>query len=961
MNDLSEVKTNTPVGHLPPQEVSVDVLREKYAKHQESTAEDIFRRVARSLASVEGDSQVWEERFCNALATGFIPAGRIMSAAGASIEATLINCFVQPVGDSVSEEKDGKPGIYIALREAAETMRRGGGVGYDFSRIRPRGAHVKGTASRASGPVSYMRVFDRSCETVESAGARRGAQMGVLRCDHPDIFEFVNAKNTKGELTNFNISVGVIDAFMRAVESDEDWELVHKSEPGAETLAAGAYRHEDGLWVYRKIRARELWDVIMRNTYDHAEPGVLFIDRMNDENNLGYCEKIEASNPCAEQPLPDYGCCCLGSVDLTRFVRNPFTKEASFDAAGFSELVRLTVRMLDNVLDVTFWPLEMQRAEAMSKRRIGLGFTGLGDALAMLGLRYDTDEARRDAAVIAEIMRNEAYRASIELAKEKGAFPLFDGRYLESAFAKRLPQEIRKEILRYGIRNSHLLSIAPTGTISLAFADNASNGIEPPYSWSYTRKKRQTDGTVKEYAVLDHAYRLYLELGGDSKNLPPYFVTALDIAAKDHQSMVAAVAPFIDTSISKTVNVPADYPYEDFQDLYLDAWKSGVKGLATFRPNDITGSVLSVEAPKETQASAKADLDESDPDRRIQLKEVPTPPMASLRWRKRPNHPAGNPAWCYMVSHPHGYKFALFIGHIENGTSHPFEVWVNGVEQPRGLGALAKSLSMDMRSNDHAWLKCKLDSLARAAGDDGFDIPMPPEGETVRVPSLVAGFARLVMHRCTELGAFTRMGETPVLNALMSPKEPKTGTDGTMSWTVDVLNPATGDDFVMGVKELVLPNGVRRPYSVWLSGEYPRVLDGLCKSLSFDMRVIDATWVGSKLRQLLDYAEPRGDFLARVPGSMKQENFPSTVAYMARLLIHRYAMLGILDEEGYALEEMGVVQQYDADNVVSLKAHSAGAMEVRSGRLCKSCRSYAVIKKDGCDFCTACGETGACG
>jgi len=312
------------------------------------------------------------------------------------------------------------------------------------------------------------------------------------------------------------------------------------------------------------------------------------------------------------------------------------------------------------------------------------------------------------------------------------------------------------------------------------------------------------------------------------------------------------------------------------------------------------------------------------------------------------------------VSHPHGYKFGMFIGHIENGTSHAFEVWVNGVEQPRGLGALAKSLSMDMRSNDHVWLKHKLESLARAAGDDGFDLSMPPEGRLVRVPSLVAGVARLVLHRCAELGTFAGAGETPVLNALMSPKEPKTGADGSIGWYVDILNPNTGDDFVMGVKELVLPNGQRRPYSLWLSGEYPRVLDGLCKSLSFDMRVIDPTWVGGKLRQLLNYAEPRGDFLARAPRSVKQESYPSTVAYLARLLIHRYAMLGILDEEGYALEEMGVVQAYD-DNVVRLKARSAGAMEVQPGRLCKQCRSYAVIKKDGCEFCTACGEVGACG
>jgi ribonucleoside-diphosphate reductase alpha chain len=384
--------------------------------------------------------------------------------------------------------------------------------------------------------------------------------------------------------------------------------------------------------------------------------------------------------------------------------------------------------------------------------------------------------------------------------------------------------------------------------------------------------------------------------------------------------------------------------------------------LATHRPSGLRGSVLTVE-PKPAEAKAPEtapEFDESDPDRRIELKSVPTPALASLRWRKRPVLAAGNPAWCYVVDHPRGCKFAVFIGHIENGRNHPFEVWVNGVEQPRGLGALAKSLSMDMRSNDRGWLKRKLESLAQASADDGFELAMPPQGEPKRVSSLVSGFAQLLLHRCAELGAFDDIGDTPVLNALMSPKEPKTGPDGTMSWVVDVLNPATGDDFVVGVKELLMPDGQRRPYSLWLSGEYPKVLDGLCKSLSYDMRVLDPAWVGGKLRQLLDYAEPRGDFLARTPGSSKQRNYPSTVAYIARLLIHRYAMLGILDEQGYPLIEAGMMQ-YDADNVVPMQARSAGAMEVAPGKRCGECGNYAVIRKDGCDFCTACGATGACG
>ena len=949
------MKLNDTTLALPPQQVTLDVLLEKYAKGDERDVAQVRRRVARALAAVEQDPAHWETVFFEALENGFIPGGRVNSAAGTQLQATLINCFVQPVGDSVSETVDGRPGIYVALMEAAETMRRGGGVGYDFSAIRPRGAKVRGTDSSASGPVSYMRVFDKSCETVESAGARRGAQMGILRCDHPDIEDFIHAKD-EGELKNFNVSVAVTDAFMRAVVEDAQWELVHKAPPGADA-AGSAHQRADGLWVYRKVPARELWQQIMESTYDHAEPGVFFVDRANSDNNLSYVERIESTNPCGEQPLPSYGCCCLGSINLAPFVREPFGAKARFDFNAFAKVVRPSIRMLDNVLEATVWPLEQQHAEARAKRRVGLGFTGLGDALVMLGLRYDTDEARRMAARIAEAMRDESYAASVEMAKEKGAFPLLDvERYLAAPrFASRLPDRLKEDIRKHGIRNSHLLSIAPTGTISLAFADNASNGVEPPYSWTYQRKKRMPDGSMKTYDVEDHAWRLFRHVGGDMEHLPAAFVTAMDIGALDHMRMVAAVAPYVDSAISKTVNVPEDYPYDQFKDLYFEAWKAGLKGITTYRPNSVLGSVLSV-APS-AEAEQPSDLDMTA-DRRIRLETAPQPALSSLRWPGRPKLAAGNPSWTYMVESPFG-EFAIFVGHVENGEPHPFEVWVNGAEQPRGLGAVAKTLSMDMRAQDKAWLRLKLDMLARTAGDDAFDCAMPPDGDVRPVPSMVAAFARIVRYRVDQLGALAKQdGKSPVLDALFARKEPKTGTDGTMSWTVDVHNPGAGDDFVLIVKELMLKGDQRRPYSVWMAGEYPRALDGLCKLLSLDMRVIDPAWIGMKLRKLLNYSEPLGDFMARVPGDQKQQNFPSTVAYVARLIIHRYAMLGILDERGYPVNEMGVLEIPDDDRG---EAPVRPTLRLLYGKRCKECGNAAVIHKDGCEFCTACGAIGACG
>lgn len=713
------------------QEVTRDVLLEKYAKGDEKTALDVFQRVAKGLAETPEE----ENDFLWALENGFIPAGRIMSAAGTDIKATLVNCFVQPVADSVSENKNGLPSIYNALTEAAETMRRGGGVGYNFSSLRPKGAKVKGTSSVASGPISYMRVFDRSCETVESAGARRGAQMGILNCDHPDIFDFVSAKSS-GDLTNFNISVGVKDNFMQAVESDSEWSLIHTAEPSEEQKAKGAYFRDldNPYWVYKVIKARDLWDKIMESTYAMAEPGVVFLDTINRKNNLYYAESIDSTNPCAEQPLPNYGCCCLGSINLTSFVTQPF-QNSGFDFQRFLAVVRYAVTMLDRVIDVTYWPLEKQRKEAMNKRRIGLGFTGLGDTLAMIGMRYNTVAAREFAKELSKAMMIAAYEQSINLAYAKGTFPAFDAeKYLSGAFVRRLPESIRKDIKKHGIRNSHLLSIAPTGTISLAFADNCSNGIEPPFSWTYHRKKRTADGGHKFYTVEDHAYRVYRDMFGD-KELPESFITALEISAEDHMKMLEVVQPYVDSSISKTVNVPEDYSYDDFKYLYMKAWKAGLKGLATYRPNKVLGSVLSV-----------------TPEAKPEEKKETT---FKLRWPKRPISTNGHPAHTYFAKHPDG-DFAVFVTE-EDGV--PFEAWCHGANHIQPLNAALKLLSRTMRLGDLGWISASLHGLEDFPSLKGeFWAHIPGKDKKRLYPSTAAYVVACIQHRYESLGLFNKEG-----------------------------------------------------------------------------------------------------------------------------------------------------------------------------------------------------------
>ncbi len=553
-------------------------LKEADGTPIDRTVEDTWRRIARALASVEKDPAYWEEKFYEALEDfKYLPAGRITAGAGTGRSVTLFNCFVMgTIPDSMS-------GIFDMLKEAALTMQQGGGIGYDFSTIRPKGADVKGVAADASGPLSFMDVWDSMCRTIMSAGSGRGAMMATKRGDHPDNEDFITAKSDAARLRMFNVSVLVTDAFMEAVKADGPWELVFDNK------------------VYRTVQARDLWNQIMQSTYDYAEPGVIFIDRINQSNNLAYCETIAATNPCGEQPLPPYGACLLGSVNLARLVRAPFEADAALDLEALKDLVRVAVRMMDNVVDASRFPLDAQAREAQAKRRIGLGVTGLADALLMLGLRYGADDAVAQSEIWMKEIAHAAYWASVELAREKGAFPLFDAEaFLASGNMAQMDQDLREAIAKDGIRNALLTSIAPTGTISL-YAGNVSSGIEPVFAYSYTRKVLQRDGSRSEEEVTDYAVKLWREKQGDAE-LPAFFVNAQTLAPADHVRMQAAAQKWVDSSISKTINVPQDISFEAFKDVYLQAYETGCKGCTTYRPNDVTGSVLSV-----SEAEAKPD------------------------------------------------------------------------------------------------------------------------------------------------------------------------------------------------------------------------------------------------------------------------------------------------------------------------------------------------------------------
>ncbi|RMF99327.1 MAG: adenosylcobalamin-dependent ribonucleoside-diphosphate reductase [Gammaproteobacteria bacterium] len=578
-----------------PADIAQLVWESKYRAPGECSLADSWRRVARAIAATETtDRERWAQAF-ERLLSGyrFLPGGRILAGAGTDREVTLFNCFVMGVIE------DSLEGIFDALKAGAVTMQQGGGIGYDFSTLRPAGTRAQRTGAIASGPVSFMRIWDAMCATMLSTGARRGAMMATLRCDHPDIETFIDAKREPGELRNFNLSVQVSDAFLQAVDADADWPLLFPLEDG-ETADQLVQRRWTGdaqarpCRVVRVLPARRLWERLLRAAYDVAEPGVLFIDQINRENNLRYCEQITATNPCGELPLPPYGACNLGSLNLTRFVQGAFTARARLDFEALREYTALAVRFLDDVIDASRFPLPVQAETVRASRRLGLGVTGLADALIMLGQAYDSDAARDTARSILRQIRDQAYATSIELARERGRFPCFErDAYLASPYIRRLPGRLRDAIARHGLRNSHLLAIAPAGTISL-LAHNVSSGIEPVFALDYERRVLQEDGSARSVRVEDHAWRLWQDLHpGEAP--PPAFREATGIAPRAHLAMQAELQPFVDNAISKTINVAADCPFEDFADVYHAAHRAGLKGCTVFRPNPVRAAVLSRE------------------------------------------------------------------------------------------------------------------------------------------------------------------------------------------------------------------------------------------------------------------------------------------------------------------------------------------------------------------------------
>ncbi|MEQ1755941.1 MAG: adenosylcobalamin-dependent ribonucleoside-diphosphate reductase [Micropepsaceae bacterium] len=705
-------------------------LKGQGVPHADASLDDTWARVAGAVALAERPEQRarWRDEFLRVLKDfRFLPAGRVIAGAGSGRAVTLFNCFV------MGTIPDDMGGIFDNLKEASLTMQQGGGIGHDFSTLRPRGAEVKRVGADASGPVSFMDVWDAMCRTIMSAGARRGAMMATLRCDHPDIETFIEAKRDKDRLRNFNLSVLVTDKFMQAVKRDEAWDLVFADK------------------VYRTVSARGLWDRIMASTYAYAEPGVIFIDRINERNNLWYAERISATNPCGEQPLPPYGACLLGSINLAKFVKDPFTENARVDENELDAVARIAVRFLDNVVDISNYPLPQQEREAKAKRRIGLGVTGLADALIMCRAVYGSPQSLELTGRWFNALRRAAYLASADLAAEKGAFPLYvQDKYLQGPTIRELEPDIRAAISDHGVRNSLLTSIAPTGTISL-LADNVSSGIEPAFAYTYRRKITLENGEKSDQDVEDYAHKLFRSIHG-TVPLPDYFINAQDLTPEAHIAVQSLVQKYVDSSISKTVNCPANLPFEEFKDIYLKAYDSGCKGCTTWRPNEVTGSILSLTDEPVLNAQVP------EPSQELILPPPARPRPVTIDggvvYMTKPlDRPEALPGNTYKVRWPES-DHAIYItlnDIIESGRRRPFEIFINSknMEHYAWTVALTRMISaVFRRGGDVSFVVDELKAV--------FD---PRGGQWVNrqyVPSLLAAIGGVIEEHMIAIGFLNR-------------------------------------------------------------------------------------------------------------------------------------------------------------------------------------------------------------
>ncbi|SHI97006.1 adenosylcobalamin-dependent ribonucleoside-diphosphate reductase [Wenxinia saemankumensis] len=840
----------------------------------DGSVEDSWRRIAGALASVEADPAAWEGRFYAALEDfRYLPAGRITAGAGTARAVTLFNCFV------MGTIEDSMGGIFDALKEAALTMQQGGGIGYDFSTIRPKGAPVAGVGADASGPLSFMDVWDAMCRTIMSAGSRRGAMMAVLRCDHPDIEDFVAAKSDPARLRMFNMSVLVTDPFMEAVKADGTWDLTF------------------GGQVTRTIRARDLWDRIMRATYDYAEPGVIFIDRINAMNNLAYAETIAATNPCGEQPLPPYGACLLGSINLARLVSEPFTEAAGIDEAALDELVRVAVRMMDDTVDASNFPLPQQRAEAQAKRRIGLGVTGLADALMMVGLRYGSEEAAARTEGWMKRIARAAYLASVDLAREKGPFPLFEAEaYLASGTLQQMDADVREAIRAHGIRNALLTSIAPTGTISL-YAGNVSSGIEPVFAHAYTRKVLQKDGSRTEEEVVDYAVALWREMHGDAP-FPDHFVTAQELAPEEHVRMQAAAQRWVDSSISKTINVPATIGFEAFEAVYMQAWDEGCKGCTTYRPNDVTGSVLTAAEPK--------------PEATLPVLQSPA---ARLRWAQEKA----------------GYETQQSAADAVGVKRSRYSLWV--IEGKQELSKEGAELAGKAFGVPAGWLL--FGEAPPPGGTPGRADPPPRGGASApplgsAQPSASGGPA----DQPSEPGAAPEIvsdANSGDVIWLAEPLDRPTELEGA---TYKLKWPDSEHAIYITVNDIVA-HGQRRPFEVFINSKN---MDHFAWTVALTRMISavfrrggDVSFVVEELKAVFD---PRGG------AWMGGKYIPSILAAIGGVIERHMIAIGFLAAEGAGLKS---------------DPHAAPAGDRPRGKACPSCGSYDVHMVEGCLTCANCG------